>query len=435
MTAPLPTRTRWTNWSGTVQATPVRVERPTTVEEVAAVVRRAAQHGLKVRAVGAGHSFTPLAATDDVLLSLDAFSGIESLDAAAGTVTVRAGTRLGVLGDALHARGWALENLGDIDTQSVAGAVSTGTHGTGLGLGSLSTQVQALTLVDGRGAVVTVPPGDERRRAAALALGALGVLTHVTLRVRPAYALHCAVRPARLSDMLALLPEYARSRRHFEFFWVPHTDTVQAKWTHEVPLDMAHERGARGALNELLLENGALWLLSATSRRWPRATPAVCRATALAITPQDRVGAAHRVFRSARLMRFREMEYAVPVAAAASAVRDLRAAFARWAYPVNFPVEVRFVRGDDLLLSPASGGDVAFIAVHTFQGVPHDRYFADAEAIFRAHGGRPHWGKMHGLSAAELSRLYPGWADFQAARAVLDPDGRFVTPYLARLLG
>ncbi len=425
-------RRRWSNWAGNVTATPARMLRPTSEESVAAVVRRAAEDGHHVRVVGAGHSFTPLVATDGVLLTLSALSGVVAVDRDAMTATVRAGTTLADLNAQLHAAGVALENLGDIDRQSVAGAIATGTHGTGGALPGLNAQVVGMRLVDGTGAVRDVPA--ETLPAARVALGALGVVTEVTLRVVPAYRLAQRVTKVPLDDLLTDWDHHVADHRHVEFYWLPYTWTTQAKFTDATD-EPARGPGVRERVNDVVLENGAVWALNQLSRFAPPLAPVTNRLIAAGVTDVERVGDSHRVFASTRLVRFTEMEYALPRDGVREVITALDEVVRRERIPVSLPVEVRVAAADDAWLSTAYQRDSTYVAIHMIKGQDDDRWFRAAEEVFLAHGGRPHWGKRHHLDATALRLRYPRWDDFQSVRRDLDPAGVFTTPYVARVLG
>lgn len=429
------TKPHWSNWAGNVHATPRRLEKPRSEAELVDVVRRAAAEGLRVRAIGGSHSFTPTAASNDVMVSLDDHAGLESMDKERGLFTVRAGTRLFDLNRILHAEGFAQENMGDINHQSIAGAISTGTHGTGAAFGGISTQVQALRLIDGQGEVRTIDASDpDALSAARVGLGALGLISAVTLKAIPAYNLRMDIAAASLDEMLALAPEYARRHRHFEFYWIPYTNRVQVKRT-DVSTDPCTERGRLDYFNDVVIENGAVQLLCELGKALPQHNHHVCNVMSLGITPNSRIRPSWDVFGSTRNVRFTEMEYAVPQDATMSALRDLRAMLERLRLPVTMPVEVRFARADDIMLSTAYGRDVGYLAVHMFKDMDNRRYFREAEAIFRAYDGRPHWGKMHHLSADDFRGMYPRFEDFRAVRERFDPERRFGNAYLTQVLG
>jgi len=428
--------TTWHNWSGSVTSRPTAIRTPATLEAIIAVVQecRAANRGLRV--VGAGHSFTPLVATDAILVSLDHYTGLESVDQDAKTVTVKAGTRIKALGELLFQRGFAQENLGDIDVQTIAGAISTGTHGTGIQFGSLSTQVCALKLVTGDGQIVECSETYNRDlfKAAQVSMGALGIIVSVRLRVLPAYKLRIEIRKKSLSECLKNLDAYKRDNRHFEFHWIPYTDTVQAKFANET-VELPSAKGLWSTFNEYAIENAALWLFSAFNRQFPRNSESVCKLMANFISDSTNIDEAHRVFASVRLVKFQEMEYNLPAEHFAAAIQEIDATIRREHFQVHFPIECRFVQQDDIYLSPASGRESCYIAVHMFKGMPYREYFDAMEAIFKKYNGRPHWGKLHTRQADDLPTLYPHWDDFQAARQQLDPQRVFTSAYLESILG
>jgi FAD-linked oxidoreductase len=423
------------NWSRTVSWEPRRVVEPEDVEAVADLVRACRGARRRLRVVGAAHSFTPIAATDDTGVTLDHHQGIVDVDHASGTATVRGGTRLAALGEELFAHGLAQENLGDVDRQSIAGAVATGTHGTGGALGSISTQVVALELVTGTGEVRWLTESADRDllRAAQVSLGLLGVVTQVTLRVRPAYRLRYLAERRRLDDVLADLDELVGAHRHVEFFWFPYSEHVQLKVQDETDEPLSGR--VRSVVSETLRENAALWGVSQIGRTFLGLSPALGRLSGRAVGSVTGVDWSHRVFASRRWARFDEMEYSLPREQLPDALRELRRLIAERRFPVNFPIEVRFVAGDDIWLSPAHGRESAYVAVHVAQGKPSREYFRAAEEILAGRGGRPHWGKVHSLSPAALALRYPHWEDFLALRAELDPDGVFLNDYLATTFG
>ncbi len=425
---------RWRNWSGSVEGRPRETARPASLDELARMVGEYDRAGRHVRLVGAGHSFTPLAQTDDVLMTLDGMQGIISADPDTGTVRVWGGTRLKRLGEELLSRGLAQENLGDIDVQSIAGAIATGTHGTGVGFGSIATQVTGLTLVTAAGEVLECS-AEERPdvfKAAQVSLGALGVVAAVTLRVAPARRKRFVSRRERLDQTLANLERYKAENEHFEFFWLPYTDYVQAKFIN--PTD-APPTGSNlwGRFNSLVMENGVFWGMSELSRIVPPLARTMSKVEAWGIAPVDRVDDSYKLFATERLVRFQEMEYNIPAQHFRAALDEIRTLLAARRFNVNFPIECRFVRGDDIWLSPAYQRDSAYIAVHMYRGMPYRDFFDAIEAIYQRYDGRPHWGKMHTLGPATLAARYPRWDDFRRVRARLDPNGIFLNDYLRQL--
>jgi FAD/FMN-containing dehydrogenase len=395
---------RWQNWSGGVICAPVRIVSPSTEAELVTILT--ATDG-PVRVMGSGHSFTPLCATDGTLISLEGLTGVVATDPAAGTATIWAGTRLSDLGEPLLAAGLGLVTMGDIDRQTVAGAISTGTHGTGRTLGSLSTQVVGLRLVLANGGVLECSEHREPEvfSAARVSMGSFGVISQVTLRVLPAYHLHQRTWPAAFGDCLEQLPSRVDATRHFEFFWSPTDDACAMK-----------------ALNPTDLPIGEI----------APPFPAPGR-LARYLTP-ERVDWSHRIFPSERTLLFNEMEFAVPEEAGPDCLRAIRDLMVTRHPEVIWPIEYRTVRADDIPLSPAFGRATATISIHQAAELPHERFFVDAEAVFRRYGGRPHWGKLHHYTARELRALYPQFDVFRALRERLDPQGRFLSSYLRNLL-
>lgn len=426
----------WSNWSGIVSCQPAELARPASLQELCDTVRRVRDAGGTLRVAGSGHSFSPLVATDGTLVSLDRLSGVVGVDPLAAQATVRAGTLVRDLGPPLASYGLALHNQGDIDAQTLAGAIATGTHGTGITLGSMSTQVAGLALVTADGEVVecSAQQDGDLFDAARLSLGVLGVVALVRLQLRPSYRLIEVKDKLPLEECLADAETHATLHRHFELFWFPHSDRVAIKTLDETATPPNASRLKRVVV-DLLFENAAFWLVSEACRLRPSWSPAVSRLCSRLISRGERVDASYRIFPSPRLVRFNEMEYAVPAGRGPDCLRELRAVFEREGRCVHFPVEYRYVAADDIWLSPFHGRDSAVIAVHTYRGMPYEDFFAAAEAVFRNHRGRPHWGKCHRLRAAELAALYPRWEDFGALRRRLDPSGVFLTPYLRTLLG
>jgi FAD-linked oxidoreductase len=426
----------WRNWAGNQHCRPAAVERPQTEVELARVVKDAAAAGRTVKAVGSGHSFTDVACTSGVQVVLDRYDRVLSVDREAGTVTVQAGVTLARLNEALAARGLALPNLGDIAYQTVAGAISTSTHGTGVRLGGLATQVVGLQLVVGDGSVLTCSAEEERElfEVARVGLGALGLVSTVTLQCVPAFNLRAVEEPLPVDEVLEALDEHVEANDHFEFYWVPHTRWALTKRNNRTDAPVGGRSRWQEWRAKVLMENVAFGAVCHLGRLRPAWIPGLARALP-ASGRVEYVDRSDRVFTSPRHVRFCEMEYAVPRAAAVEVVQRLRAFVDEAGLLLNFPVEVRFTAADDVPLSTASGRESCYVAVHVFQGMPHEQYFRGVEAIMDEAGGRPHWGKLHYQDAASLAPRYPGWDRFREARRRVDPEGRFANPYLDRVLG
>ena len=435
----------WRNWAGNQFSHPVRIERPQSEDEVVAVVRAAASEGLRIRVVGAGHSFTGIAATDEVLVTLDGLADVRDLDTDSGRVRVGAGIRLGDLNPYLKASGLAMPNLGDIDYQSVAGAIATSTHGTGLGFRSIADGVVGLRMVAGDGTVVncdqTTDP--DLLHVARVGLGALGIVTEVTLVCVPAFNLKAVEEVLPVDEVVECFDDWAENTDHTEFFWMPHTDLALVKRNTRTTEEPPPPRSRRHALrrrwnrfkNKEINENLLFGALNHLGRLRPSLIPRLNTLVAPEGGRAEYVTTSYTVFTSPRRVRFYEMEYALPREHGIEAFSRVRRLADSLDRPVSFPVEFRVLGADDIPLSTATGRDSAYIAVHVFRGTPHDDYFRGVEAIMGDYDGRPHWGKLHFQDAEALVDLYPQWDRFQTARRRLDPDGRFTNAYLERVLG
>lgn len=438
MTATRPGGT-WQNWGRTEQAHPQRVEYPRTIEGVRRVVRSAAARGQAIKAVGAGHSFSAIAVAPGTLLELTELSGIASVDRERSRVRLLAGTRLHRIPALLAPYGLAMTNLGDIDRQSIAGAISTGTHGTGARFGGIATQVVAATLVTGEGELLTIDDDHEPELlpAVALGLGALGILVDVTIQCVPAFVLQAVERPEPLDDVIENVTLRADAADHFEFYWFPHTDVALTKTNTRRPAasETAPLSPAARFVDDVIVGGAVHQAVCSVGRVAPVLVPAINRVSAKVWGDRTFSDASDRVLVTSRGVRFREMEYAVPLENLAAAFGDVQQLIAERGWRIEFPVEVRVAAADDLWLSTAFDRASGYIAVHRYWKVDPAPYFSAIEEVMLAHGGRPHWGKMHSLSAAELSPRYPRFDDFVALRDRLDPKRSFRNPYLQRVLG
>jgi FAD-linked oxidoreductase len=435
-------RREWRNWAGTATATPARWCQPRTEAEICAAVKDAAADGLPVRALGSGHSFTTTAVTAGVALELSQWTGITAADTGTGLVTARSGTTLRALNAELGGLGLAMANLGDIDAQTLAGALSTGTHGTGARLGGLATQVEALDLVlaDGSPVTCSATARPELFAAARIGLGALGVITSVTLRCVPSFTLVADERPVPVDEVIEQFDALAAASDHFEFYWFPYGRNALVKRNNRLP------PGDQGAAVPVMpgwrrfwefevMENAAFGTLCRLGRARPRLIPALNRLSAAALSSRSYADTSHRVFVTPRRVRFVESEYAVPRESLGHVLGELRREVPRLAEPVMFPVEVRVAAADDIWLSTAYGRDTAYVAIHQYTGLPYRAYFDLFESIVAEVAGRPHWGKLHSLDAGRLRALYPRFDEFRRVRAEVDPGARFGNSYLTRVLG
>ena len=427
----------WTNWSGLSTAHPMGELTPHDARDVVDAVLSARHQYLVVKMPGTGHSFTDIALTDGLLLRPDSLRGVVGVDRDAMTITVLAGTPLHELNAALEKLGLSLHNMGDIDEQTIAGAISTGTHGTGGRVASLSAQVAGLEMVTGDGTLLRAD-AEENPDVLALArigLGALGILTSVTLRVEPLFTLAAHEAPMRWDEALDRFDELAGSNEHFEMYWFPHTDRLLTKRNNR-SLEPAEPLSRfRAWLDDEFLSNRVFgWSNRLTNLR-PALVPRLNDISGRALSERRYSDVPHKVFTSPRRVVFREMEYAVPREAGVEALREARALIDASDWRISFPVEIRVCPADDVPLSTAYARDSVYLAFHTNTQTDHTDYFHGIEEIMRGHDGRPHWGKLHTRTAADLAPAYPRWQEFQALRDRLDPDRVFTNAYLDRVLG
>ncbi|HEY0169293.1 MAG TPA: D-arabinono-1,4-lactone oxidase [Jatrophihabitans sp.] len=427
----------WQNWAGTYSVTPARIQHPSSPEEVVEAVSRAAQENLSVKAVGAGYSSNDIAVTRGVMLDLSRLTGILSADQRTGLVTVAAGTTLHELNHALWELGLSLSCLGNLDAATIAGAIATGTHGTGRRYGGLGSQVRGLQLVTADGQLLncSVKQHPELFAAARVSLGALGIITAVTLQCEPAFVLHSFEAPADYEDLLEVLARL-ELRDHFEFLWFPHTRRVLTKVQTRLPPDAPLQplSPVRGWYDDKVL-GSVFSAMNRLSTAWPGVTGKVNRMATRALPERSYTDRAYRVVTSSRRVVFRQMEYAVPRASVAHVLDEIDDWLQRSGEQIAFPVEVRLTAADNIPLSPAFGRETCWVAVHQYHRRSHDQYFAAVEAIAREAGGRPHWGKLHYRTAEDLAPSYPLFEEFLAVRDTYDPERRFSNDYLRRVLG
>jgi len=427
----------WQNWGRSAEAHPVRIVRPASTAEVVAVVREAVAAGTRVKAVGASHSFTAIAATDGILLRLDRMSTILGTDTTTGRVRVQAGISLHDLNPRLRVLGLALPNLGDVDPQSVAGAISTGTHGTGGARFGIANAVVGLQVVTAAGDVLEIDEQHPWFGAARVSLGALGIVTEVTLQCVPAFLLHAREEPMALPAVMERLDDLVADNDHFEFYWFPHTEQTSTKQNNRVPdgTDRRPLGRFRHWLDDELLSNTAFEALNRVLTRRRSWIPRVNHVAASVLSAREYVDESYEVFVSPRRVRFRESEFAMPRAALPHVLDELASWFGAGHENVSFPIEVRFTAADDVWLSTSHERDSCYVAVHQYWRSDHRAYFAAAQDIFTAHEGRPHWGKLHTLDAAYFSDSYARFDDVVTIRDELDPGRTFGNAYLERVLG
>ncbi len=426
------------NWAGNQRCVPAGVHMPTSTTGVAAIVRAAAEAGDRVKVIGGAHSFTDIAMTDGHLLSLDAMNRVLAVGGPEGfDVTVQAGIRLYDLNDELASRGLAMPNLGDINTQSIAGAIGTATHGTGAGHGNIATMIVGMEIVTGDGSICRTDEDNdpELLRVARVGLGALGIVTEVTLRCVPTFNLHAVETIEPLADLLADFGRVMHATDHVEFYWMPGARRCQVKRNTRTEVPAAPQSKPAYIRDKWIAENLAFGTVCRVGRRYPKAAPRIAKLITSAASERELIDRSDRIFSSPRRVRFVEMEYGIPFDAVPDAIGRIGALVASLPFPPLFPIEVRASAGDDIPLSTASGRASGWIAVHQYIGAPYESYFQGVENIMNDYAGRPHWGKLHFQSANTLAGRYSEWDRFQEARSQLDPNGTFANAYTDRVLG
>lgn len=426
----------WSNWATNQRCAPDVIAHPAGTEELVAVVKEAAAAGRRVKVVGSGHSFTDAACTDGTLVELDRHQRLLGVDREAMQVTVQAGMTLSTLNATLAFHGLALPNLGDIEYQTVSGALATGTHGTGATLGCLATTVVGMELVDGDGSVLHLSPEDDPDAfaAAQVSIGALGAISSLTLQCVPAFNLRAVEEPILLEEAIEGFDALADGNHHFELYWMPYSRWVMAKRNNRVDGPEQPRSRAREWFDDVFFQNTLFGLLGKVQVRRPQWVRPMNKALPKP-SRIDYVERSDRVFTSPRTVKFWEMEYGFPREHAREVLREVRDFLTTSGLNIGFPIEVRVAAPDDIPLSMAQGWRSAFIACHVFRGQPYEQYFRGVERIIGAVGGRPHWGKLHFQTAETLAPRYPAWDRFQAARRRLDPEGRFANAYTDRVLG
>ena len=429
-------RGTWTNWAGNQSIKPKWINEPASESDVADIVARAAKSNRTVKAVGAGHSFTSTALTSGHLINMGHLNKIVHVDREKNQVTVEAGIHISELNEQLFELGYAMPNLGDIAYQTISGAISTSTHGTGSRLTGIAGQAAGLRLVNGHGEVIDIndQQNSELLDVARVGVGALGIVTQVTLNVVPAFRLRAVEGAQKLDALIENLDELVDSNEHFEFFWIPHTKWALTKRNNRTTDPVHIPSRAKQWYSKTFLENYAFGAVCALGRLKPTLIPRL--ATALPSSGQtEKVDESFRIFASERIVKFVEMEYAIPRQYCGEALQRIRSMIDAKGHLISFPVEVRFTAKDDIALSTASGRDSAYIAVHMFKGMAYEAYFRDVANIMSDYEGRPHWGKMHFLNDNDLSQLYPRWNEFIAARETLDPHRTFANAYTEQVFG
>ena len=431
-----PRKAKWSNWAGNQQVNGVSLFAPRSEEELQRVVQFAIANNTRVKAVGSGHSFTAIALAEGILIDLTNYDAVVAIDKNANTVTVQSGIQLSKLNLFLYSNGFAMQNLGDIAYQTISGAISTSTHGTGIKLTGIANQVVALRLVLADSSVVdcSATSNPELFECARVGLGALGIISTVTLQVVPAFNLAVIEQPMRVDELLEDLEHHIATNDHFEFFWVPHTGWALTKRNNRT-LDAAKPMGKMSHwYSKTLMENYAFGAVCMLGRARPSLIPKLAKALP-ASGRNEYSDSSFKVFTSKRVVKFYEMEYAIPREACAEALNRVRRLVEDSGFFLNFPVEVRFTAPDEIPLSTASNRESAYIAVHIYKGMDFVPYFKAVESVMNSYQGRPHWGKLHFQNAESLAPRYPKWQQFQTVRDQVDPKRVFTNSYLETVLG
>ncbi len=427
---------KWSNWAGNQHSRPRVVETPKSEQDVVVAILRATQLGLRVKAIGSGHSFTAISKPDEMMLDMSRLNAVIEVDAAHGVVRVQSGIVLSDLNEYLEKHGLSMPNLGDVAYQSLAGSMSTSTHGTGLSRTGLAAQILGFRMVLASGEVI-VCSADENQEifhCGRVSLGALGVITEYSIRVVPLFNLQAVEQPMRVSDVLAQFEQLISDNDFFEFYWIPHTKWALTKANNVTSAPPDPPTRLSTWVHKMVLENFAFGVLCRIGKAFPAMIPRF--ATMLPSAGRvEFVNVSHRVFSSKRLVRFCEMEYSISIDAVGKALNEIMLMIDHRNLKISFPIEVRCTGRDDIPLSTSTGRESAYIAVHMYKGCDYDEYFTAVEEILLKYEGRPHWGKIHNLDGSQLSSLYPEYQRFIEVRNQLDPEGVFTNDYLRRVLG
>ncbi len=419
------------NWGKTYECKPSAILYPKSNEETVEIIQQANKEGRKVRVIGSGHSWTDLVPTNDILISLDAYQGIIETDHQQMTATVKAGSKLHSIFSALQHEEMALANQGDIDVQSLAGAFTSGTHGTGRDFGILATFIEEITLVKGNGELITCSETNhpELFSAARVSLGALGIITEMKIKTTKNFKLEYISKGGTLEDVMVNFDNYIQSNRNFEFYWFPFTGLVQMKLVNETD-DPIRSGGFMRELNDIFVENIGYGALSELSKNWAWWTPRFSKFSADYVPKGRWVNWSHKIFATKRWVRFREMEYSIPRNHFENCMNEIVQTIHDKKFRVHMPMEVRYVKADDIMISPANGRDSVYMAVHQYIGMEYKEYFTTIEKIFLKYEGRPHFGKMNTLAYDGFKSAHPHWNQFISIRNECDPQQVMINPYL-----
>lgn len=426
---------KWTNWAGNVISYPGEMHLPQSIEDVVQIVKQARESGKTIRVTGAAHSFSAVAMPEHIALSLHNMRGLIAVNEEKQEATLWAGTYLYEIGPSLAKHGFALSNMGDIQEQSIAGAVSTGTHGTGVTLGSLSSTVTKWGFVDGTGTYQEHTRSlDDLSESLHVSLGMLGVLVKVTIKVIPLYGLHYIGTRDTLTNGLTIFAEDIRQHRHVEWFYFPGSETIQVKRMDVVDPVYQSDWSRRIEIMKLqIVENGAFLAMSELCKWKPSLSGTMSKIAAANVVEGEKTGISYEIYPSPRSVKFQESEYAIPLMYFEACMEEIHATFKKGLFNVHFPLECRTTAGEAGFLSPTQGQESAFIAFHMYKGMSEEPYFEWIHTMMKKYKGRPHWGKQNHLTAEYVYELYPDIEKFLAIRRQYDPDNVFFTGYLRKL--
>lgn len=423
------------NWGRSLDFNTGRLLYPRSEEEVLTILKNATFNKQTVRTIGSGHSWTNLIVTNDVLISLDEWQGVTNIDPNGKWVEVKSGTKLLKLGNDLWQLGYSMENLGDIDVQSIAGALNTGTHGTGKQFKTLADQIHAITLALPTGELmeISIENNAELFKAAQVSLGALGVITRYKLRVVPAYNLEYTSRLGKIDDAVDNFDKYNTENRNYEFYWFPYTDWVQFKLVNETKKPI-QDGGIMREFNDIFIENLGYYALSEWSRTHKNFYKWFSKFSAKGVPKGTWRNHSNKIFATKRWVRFKEMEYNVPKERFQECFEEIKDTIHKRNFRVHMPLEIRYVKGDDIMISPANGRDAVYMAVHQYNGMDYLEYFKTIEEIFWKYDGRPHYGKMNTMQKPQFEKTYAHWAKFGSIQKNCDPHGIMLNPYLKSII-
>lgn len=426
------------NWGKTFTYQPANFYNPSSLKDISSTILQCRAKEKQIRAIGSRYSYTPLICSKSAALSLDNFTGIEEINYEELSVVVRGGTKLADLEKALFAKNLSLYNLGDINEQTIAGLIATGSHGTGKNFGIASTQIMWIQMINAAGEIVECSAQDkpELFKAAQVSLGLLGIITKVKLKVLPRYYVDLERNVVDFDLALGNLLSSFENNRNYEFFWFPYTNYVFEKRINIASSEPAHTSNFKKAFNDYVLENAALWLICEISRMAPHLYRKHANSLLKKLNSNlhEQV-ASTQCYATKRLVNHREIEYSIPIQYAVEAIKEIKELLDHHETHVSFPIEVRCVASDDIYLSPNYNCNTVWIAVHSYTKDQYKAVFQAVEKVFLKYNGRPHWGKMHTLSAIEISKLYPHLDTFKSIRKENDPSGLFLSPYINQLLG